>query len=122
MAEKAKEKKYFHVLETEDEFDRYMSVTASTIGVALLRKKKWTKKEVDSFCDTAVNNVLFLCQEYAALMKEGVIEEPRVTKDVTREQARKHTIGQLEDLEKFFGITKGDTDGSEETGNSSSAE
>ena len=96
----------FHALETEDEFDRFMNVTVSTLGTALLQDPNRDKEQVDEMCELTVHNIMFLCQEYHGLVTEGKIAPVKPEKGMTKEKARKEVMEQLKVVETFFNIAK----------------
>lgn len=96
----------FHALESEDEFDRFMNVTVSTLGTALLQDPNRDRKQVDEMCELTVHNIMFLCQEYHALVTEGKIAPVKPEKGMTREKARNEVMEQLKVVETFFNIAK----------------
>lgn len=101
MADK-KDEGLFHALESEDEFDRFMNVTISTIGTALAQDNELSREQIDEMAELTMHNIMFLCQEYHALVVEGKIEPVHAPKGMTREQARKDVMEQLKVVEAFF--------------------
>lgn len=102
----AKKEELFHALESEDEFDRFMTVTISTIGTALAQDKDRTREQIDEMAELTMHNIMFLCQEYHALVSEGKIAPVEKPKGITREQARKEVMDQLKVVEAFFSTAK----------------
>ena len=96
----------FHALETEDEFDRFMNVTVSTLGTALLQDPNRDRKQVDEMCELTMHNIMFLCQEYHGLVSEGKIPPVVPEKGMNREKARKEVMEQLKTVELFFNIAR----------------
>lgn len=96
----------FHALETEDEFDRFMNVTVSTLGTALLQDPNRDRKQVDEMCELTMHNIMFLCQEYHGLVTEGKIPPVRPENGMTKEKARKEVLEQLKTVELFFNIAR----------------
>ena len=92
----------FHALESESEFDRFMAATVSTLGTALAQDPNRKREQVDEIAELTVNNIMFLCQEYHALVVEGKIKPINPPKGMTREQAREEVLKQLRTVEAFF--------------------
>ena len=97
--------KSFHVLETEEEFDRLVAVTFSCLGTSMLQSGM-DRKEIDELTDLTAQNFMLLCAEYRGLVNEGKMKGVYPPEKKTREEVRKEVLEKMETIEKHLGLNK----------------